>query len=193
MDQTTPSAPPPIRNRIRRRILLVSVALAIAWGVNFFLQVFMAKLSVGDRAPDFTAVAQDGHHVKLADYLGKKAVVVYFYPKDNTSVCTAQACSFRDAYEDFVQAGAEVIGISSDSQESHRGFAVKQRLQFVLVSDPDQSIRKAFGVPSTLGIIPGRVTYVIDREGIVRHIFNSQLNASRHITESLEIVRQLSQ
>jgi peroxiredoxin Q/BCP len=152
----------------------------------------MPRIKVGDRAPDFTAVAQDGREVSLADYLGKKAVVVYFYPKDNTSVCTAQACSFRDAYEDFVKAGAEVIGVSSDDTESHRGFAEKQHLPFVLVSDEKKSLRKAFGVPSTLGLIPGRVTYVIDREGIVRHIFNSQLNASRHISESLETVRQLA-
>jgi peroxiredoxin Q/BCP len=152
----------------------------------------MPRIQVGDRAPDFTATAQDGRQISLADYFGKKAVVVYFYPKDNTSVCTTQACSFRDAYEDFVKAGAEVIGVSSDSSESHRGFAEKQRLPFVLVSDENQSLRKAFGVPKTLAIIPGRVTYVIDRDGIVRHIFNSQLNAARHITESLEIVRKLS-
>lgn len=152
----------------------------------------MPSIQVGDRAPEFTATAQDGRQVRLADYLGKKTVVLYFYPKDHTSVCTAQACSFRDAYEDFVQAGAEVIGVSSDTAESHRDFAEKQRLPFVLVSDRDQSLRKAFGVPKTLAIIPGRVTYVIDREGVVRHIFNSQLNAGRHIAESLEIVRKLS-
>jgi peroxiredoxin Q/BCP len=153
----------------------------------------MPSIQVGDRAPDFAATAQDGRNLKLSDYLGKKAVVLYFYPKDNTSICTAQACSFRDAYEDFAQAGAEVIGVSSDSPESHRRFAEKQRLPFALVSDQDQSLRKAFGVPKTLALFPGRVTYVIDREGIVRHIFNSQFNSGRHIAESLQIVRQLSQ
>jgi peroxiredoxin Q/BCP len=158
---------------------------------TFGLIKTMPRIKVGERAPNFTATAQDGRQIKLADYLGKKAVVVYFYPKDNTQICTAQACSFRDAYEDFVQAGAEVIGVSSDSPESHRGFAEKQRLPFVLVSDQDQSLRKAFGVPKTLAFIPGRVTYVIDRDGVVRHIFVSQLNGGRHIAESLEIVRQL--
>lgn len=176
---------------MRRRVVIVLVALAVGWAFLVFVRMIMPSIKVGDRAPDFTAVGQDGRQVKLADYLGKKAVVVYFYPKDNTQVCTAQACSFRDAYEDFVQAGAEVIGISSDDPQSHQGFAAKQRLPFVLVSDENQALRKAFGVPKTLGLIPGRVTYVIDREGIVRHIFNSQLNARRHITESLEIVRKL--
>ncbi|HMO13797.1 MAG TPA: peroxiredoxin [Pirellulaceae bacterium] len=151
----------------------------------------MSRIQVGDRAPDFTALTHTGVEFQLSDYLGKKAVVLYFYPKDDTSVCTAQACSFRDAYEQFKDAGAEVIGVSSDSEESHRNFASAQRLPFQLISDHDQSLRKAFGVPKTLGLLPGRVTYVIDREGIVRHIFNSQLNADRHITESLETVRKL--
>jgi peroxiredoxin Q/BCP len=185
-----PTALPPLRRR--RRVVIGLLALIVVWGAYLLWQETMPRIQVGDRAPDFTATAQDGRQISLADYLGKKAVVVYFYPKDNTSVCTTQACSFRDAYEDFVKAGAEVIGVSSDSSESHRGFAEKQRLPFVLVSDENQSLRKAFGVPNTLAIIPGRVTYVIDRDGIVRHIFNSQLNAARHITESLEIVRKLS-
>jgi peroxiredoxin Q/BCP len=153
----------------------------------------MSAIRVGDRAPDFTATAQGGRQISLADYLGKKAVVLYFYPKDNTQVCTTQACSFRDAYEDFVKAGAEVIGVSSDDSESHSDFASRQRLPFVLVSDEDKSLRKAFGVPKTLGLLPGRVTYVIDREGIVRHIFNSQFNARRHVDEALETVRKLAE
>jgi peroxiredoxin Q/BCP len=151
----------------------------------------MSSIQVGDRAPDFTATMQDGKLIRMADFLGKKAVVLYFYPKDNTAACTAQACAFRDAYEQFVEADAEVIGVSSDSSESHRDFAAQQRLPFTLVSDQDRSLRNAFGVPKTLGLLPGRVTYVIDREGIVRHIFNSQFNAERHIAESLEIVKQL--
>lgn len=127
----------------------------------------------------------------MADYRGQSAVVLFFYPKDETPVCTKEACSFRDAYEDFVQAGAVVIGVSSDPAESHRAFAAGHRLPFVLLTDHDGSLRKAYGVPKTLGILPGRVTYVIDKEGVVRHIFSSQLSAERHVTEALNVVRQL--
>jgi thioredoxin-dependent peroxiredoxin len=119
--------------------------------------------------------------------------VLFFYPKDESPICTKEACSFRDAYEDFVKAGAVVIGVSADSTESHRAFATGRRLPFTLLSDPDGAIRHAFGVPKTMGILPGRVTYVIDRDGVVRHIFNSQFAADRHVEESLKIVRQLSQ
>lgn len=184
------TAPP--HTRRRRRIALGLVAVAAAWASYYLWQNIMPRIQVGDRAPDFTAIAQDGRQIRLADYVGKQTVVVYFYPKDNTPGCTVQACSFRDAYEEFVAAGAVVIGVSSDSAESHCGFAEKHHLPFVLVSDQDQSLRKTFGVPKTLAFIPGRVTYVIDREGVVRHIFNSQFNAPRHVAESLEIVRQLS-
>lgn len=150
------------------------------------------SIQVGDHAPPFTATTHTSERVSLADYLGKQAVVVYFYPHDNTPICTTQACSFREAYEDFVQAGAVVIGVSSGSVESHRGFADKQRLPFLLISDPGDALRKAFGVPKTLGFLPGRVTYVFDRDGIVRHVFNSQFSAQAHVTQALETVRKLS-
>jgi len=153
----------------------------------------MASIAVGDRAPDFTLASHTGADVSLADFRGQKAVVLFFYPKDGTPVCTQEACSFRDAYEDFVQSGAAVIGVSSDPVESHQGFARRQRLPFVLLSDPDGSLRKAFGVPKSLGLLPGRVTYVIDKDGIVRHVFSSQFSAERHVSESLAVVRQLTQ
>jgi len=152
----------------------------------------MASVQVGDHAPDFTLTSQSGQPVSLADYRGKSAVVLFFYPKDGTPVCTKEACSFRDAYEDFVQAGAVVIGVSADSWENHRAFASGHRLPFILLSDADGALRKAFGVPKTLGIMPGRVTYVIDKEGIVRHVFNSQFAADRHVAEALAVVRQLA-
>lgn len=152
----------------------------------------MTTINVGDRAPQFELTSHSGKSLKLADYLGKQVVVLYFYPRDNTPGCTTQACSFRDSYEDFVKAGAVVIGVSSDSVESHQEFAATKRLPFELVSDPDNSMRKLFGVPKTLGLLPGRVTYVIDREGIVRLVFNSQLNAGTHVTEALKVVQQLS-
>jgi thioredoxin-dependent peroxiredoxin len=152
----------------------------------------MPSIQVGDRAPDFTAQSHTGQQVSLANYQGKNAVVLYFYPKDETTICTKEACSFRDAYEDFVQAGAVVIGVSSDSAESHQSFAASHRLPFILLTDEVGSLRKAFGVPKTLGIMPGRVTYVIDKEGVVRHIFNSQFSADRHVSEALNRVRQLA-
>lgn len=152
----------------------------------------MAALQVGDRAPDFTANSQAGQPVALSEFLGSKTVVLFFYPKDGTAVCTKEACSFRDAYEDFVQAGAVVIGVSSDSAESHQAFSSSHRLPFVLLADTDGSVRKAFGVLKTVGIMPGRVTYVIDKEGIVRHVFSSQFAADRHVAEALAVVRQLA-
>jgi thioredoxin-dependent peroxiredoxin len=152
----------------------------------------MKAIQPGDRAPAFTATAHNGQSVSLADFLGRKVVVLYFYPQDDTPVCTKEACAFRDAYEDFTQAGAVVIGVSGDASERHRAFADAHRLPFLLLTDHDGSLRTAFGVPKTLGILPGRVTYVIDREGIVRHVFNSQFHADRHVTEALQIVRSLA-
>jgi peroxiredoxin Q/BCP len=152
----------------------------------------LAAIKVGDPAPDVTATAQDGTRVALADFRGRQPVVLFFYPKDGTPICTKEVCAFRDAYEDFVKAGAAVIGISSDSEERHQEFAATHRLPFHLLSDTDGALRKAFGVPKTLGIMAGRVTYVIDREGIVRHIFNSQFAADRHVQEALGMVRQLT-
>jgi thioredoxin-dependent peroxiredoxin len=153
----------------------------------------MNSIQVGDRAPEFALQAHAGQQVSLADFRGKKVVVLYFYPKDETAVCTKEACSFRDAYEDFVQAGAVVIGVSSDSVESHQAFASSHRLPFVLLTDANGSLRRAYGVPKTLGIMPGRVTYVIDKEGVIRRIFSSQFQADRHVAEALSVVRQLSQ
>jgi peroxiredoxin Q/BCP len=148
-------------------------------------------LGVGDRAPDFTLDDQDGRPVSLSDFRGRKNVVVYFYPKDDTPGCTKESCAFRDHYEAFRDAGAEVIGISSDSPASHKAFAEKHRLPFRLLADVDGKVRAAFGVPRTAGLLPGRVTYVIDREGVIRHAFNSQLAATRHVDEAIEVLRRL--
>jgi peroxiredoxin Q/BCP len=149
------------------------------------------RIKVGDRAPDFTIKNQRGEPVSLKDYLGKKAVVLYFYPKDNSPGCTKEACKFRDSYEGFKDSGAEVIGVSSQSVESHSIFSTSFNLPFSLLSDEDGRVRSLFGVPSSLGLIPGRVTYVIDKEGIVRHIFSSQLDPERHVEEALQILKSL--
>lgn len=148
-------------------------------------------IQAGEKAPDFEKLVHNGESVRLSQYQGQKAVVLYFYPKDETPGCTAEACTFRDNYEDFVEAGAVVIGVSSDSEDSHRAFASHHRLPFLLISDGDQKIRKAYGVPKTLGILPGRVTFVIDRDGVIRHTFNSQINAKKHVTEALDVVKSL--
>ncbi len=153
----------------------------------------MTKIAVGDRALQFKATAHTGQQVALADYLGKQVVVLYFYPRDGTPVCTAEACGFRDAYGDFVAAGAAVIGVNGDSLESHRQFAAQRRLPFLLISDHDGTLRKAFGVPKLLWFVPGRTTYVIDKAGVVRHVFTSHFSAVRHIEEALRAVRELSQ
>jgi len=149
-------------------------------------------IAVGDKAPDITLPDASGNLVSLKDFQGQKTVVLYFYPKDDTPGCTKEACSFRDSYTVFQEAGAEVIGVSSDDAASHRKFADRYQLPFTLLSDTNNQARKAFGVPATLGLLPGRVTYVIDKTGTVRHIFNSQLNFQGHIDESLKIVKSLA-
>jgi thioredoxin-dependent peroxiredoxin len=149
-------------------------------------------IKVGDRAPDFTLPDQHGHPVRLSDFRGRKAVVLYFYPKDDTPGCTKEACAFRDQYQDFTDAGAEVIGVSSDSADSHAKFVGKYHLPFTLVADRGGTVRKQYGVPATFGLLPGRVTYVIDREGVVRHVFNSQLQAAQHVAEALGTLRALA-
>ena len=148
-------------------------------------------VQVGDKAPDFTLPSQAGEQVSLYDRLGDRVVVLYFYPKDNTSGCTAEACAFRDSYESFTEAGADVIGVSSDSVDKHAGFAGKHSLPFTLLSDKGGQVRKSYGVPATLGVLPGRVTYVIDRGGTVRQVFNSMMNIGKHVGDALVMVRKL--
>ncbi len=148
----------------------------------------MTKIQVGDRAPEFSATAPEGETIRLADFLGKRALVLFFYPKDGTPICTKEVCSFRDSYEQFTAAGAEVIGVSGDSADGHRRFTQQHNLPFQLISDADGSLRKAFGVPKSLGLFPGRVTYVIDNAGIVRLIFSAQLASSEHVQKALEAV-----
>jgi peroxiredoxin Q/BCP len=150
----------------------------------------MPSLAAGDRLPALTLPDQDGKPFDLGAAHGK-VIVLYFYPKDETRGCTVQACSFRDAYQDFTDAGAIVVGVSSDDAASHRAFADHHRLPFTLLADTDSALRKAMGVPRTLGLLPGRVTYVVDRGGIIRHVFNSQLQVGQHITEALAVVRRL--
>ena len=150
-----------------------------------------SSIQVGDKAPDFTLESQSGERVRLSDRLADRVVVLYFYPKDETRGCTAEACAFRDSHEVFAEAGAEVIGVSSDSAGKHAAFTDHHKLPFTLLSDEGGRVRKSYGVPAVLGLIPGRVTYVIDRSGTVRHVFNSMTNIGQHVGDALEVVRQL--
>ena len=147
-------------------------------------------IKAGDMAPDFTLQSQTGESVTLSSFRGQ-AVVLYFYPKDDTPGCTTESCTFRDSFEAFQGLNAEVIGISSDSPTSHKAFASKYNLPFTLLSDRNSNVRKAYGVPATLGLLPGRVTYVIDKNGTVRHVFNSQFNPKKHIDKALTVLKEL--
>jgi peroxiredoxin Q/BCP len=145
----------------------------------------------GDKCPTFTLKDQNGEQFNMEDVLGKADLVLYFYPKDDSPGCTKQACSFRDAFEDFVEVGARVIGISSDDERSHKKFAEKHNLPFTLLADSDKKVRKMFGVPTNLlGLIPGRVTYVVDKEGIVQGVFNSQIQFDKHVSEAMNILKK---
>ena len=147
---------------------------------------------IGSPSPRLRLETSAGENVSLKDFHGKKNVVVYFYPKDFTRGCTAEACEFRDSYEEFKNLGAEVIGISNDNQKSHEAFASEHKLPFILLSDPDGSVRKSYGVKKTLGLVPGRVSFVIDKNGIVRHVFSSQSRATAHVNEALAVLKSLT-
>eukprot|EP00243_Klebsormidium_subtile_P009648 TRINITY_DN487_c0_g1_i5.p1 TRINITY_DN487_c0_g1~~TRINITY_DN487_c0_g1_i5.p1 ORF type:complete len:167 (-),score=36.73 TRINITY_DN487_c0_g1_i5:408-908(-) len=151
--------------------------------LNSFMQ-----LSVCDTVPPLILKDQDGKDFSLADLRGK-SVVLYFYPADDTPGCTKEACAFRDSYDTFLKAGAEVIGISGDSPESHTAFKAKYNLPFTLLSDEGNKTRKEWGIPSDLfGALAGRQTYVIDKDGKIKLVFNSQLNFTKHVTEALAVI-----
>ncbi len=149
-------------------------------------------IKVGDKAPDFELTKQDGGFFRLYEILKEKNVVLYFYPKDSTPGCTKQACEFRDQYETFKEHGAEVVGISSDSLKSHKRFERIYHLPFVLLSDQGGRIRKLYGVPRKLGILPGRVTYIIDKNGTVQYVFNSMSKPLEHVKTALEVLENLN-
>jgi len=147
-------------------------------------------IQIGDKCPDFQLPDANGKMIQISDFIGKKKLVIYFYPKDDTPGCTKEACSFRDSYEDFKEFDCEVIGISSDSEEKHSSFASKHKLPFILLADTNKKVRKLFGVPGNLfGLIPGRVTYIIGLDGKIKGIYNSQTNPLGHIEKALELVK----
>jgi peroxiredoxin Q/BCP len=149
-------------------------------------------IQIGDKCPDFQLPDANGKMIQISEFIGKKKLVIYFYPKDDTPGCTKEACSFRDSYEDFKDYDCEVIGISSDDEQKHAAFASRHQLPFILLADKDKVARKLFGVPGNLfGLIPGRVTYIIGIDGIVKGVYNSQTNPLGHIEKALELVKGL--
>lgn len=149
------------------------------------------SFKIGDKLPSFSAKDTNGNVFNSQDYIGKQPLVIYFYPKDDTPGCTAQACSFRDNYQEFKDLGAEVIGISSNTVTSHLKFKSKFNLPFILLSDNDKKLRKLFGVQNSLFIIPGRETFVIDKQGLVIMVFNS-MSSEIHITKALKVLKKLT-
>jgi thioredoxin-dependent peroxiredoxin len=148
-------------------------------------------LAAGDKAPNFTLPKASGEPFTLAEALGRRTVVLFFYPKDNTPGCTVEACTFRDNYSAFAEAGAEVVGISADSSESHLGFASKHQLPMTLLTDAEGKVRAQYGIRSTLGLMPGRATFVIDRSGTIVHVFESQIRVKTHVERALAVVKGL--
>ena len=150
------------------------------------------KVKVGDKAPDFALPNQSGEIISLKDYAGKRSVVLFFYPKDFTMGCTVETKTFSERYDEFKELGAEIIGVSSDTVESHGSFASECNAPFLLLSDQGARVRSLYGVDSSLGLMPGRVTYVIDRDGIVRHVYSSQLNPRKHVKEAMETLKAIA-
>ena len=147
-------------------------------------------LSVGDRAPLVALRDADGVE-RRSDQLAGQALVLFFYPKDDTPGCTMEACAFRDSYADLQALGAEVWGVSGDDASSHQRFAGKHQLPYPLLVDTGNQLRRAYGVPAVLGLLPGRVTYVIDGKGIIRHVFNNLLDGPAHRREAIEALKAL--
>ena len=147
-------------------------------------------LKSGDRAPLIALQDQNGVE-RRSDQLAGKALVLFFYPKDDTPGCTMEACAFRDSYADLQALGAEVWGVSGDNASSHQRFADRHNLPYPLLVDQNNQLRKAFGVPGLLGLLPGRVTYVIDASGVVRHVFNNLLDGPAHRREALDCLKRL--
>jgi len=145
----------------------------------------------GDKIVDFKLKDQNGIERTNTEFLGKK-IVLFFYPKDESYGCTKEACAFRDAYADFKDYDCEVIGISQGDVDSKSSFVQRNKLNFILLADEGNNLRTEFGIkPDLFGLVPGRVTYIIDREGVVQDVFNSQLNFAKHVQNALEVIKKI--
>jgi len=175
-----------------RVYLLIYLLLSVCY-FAFKPNHSMNEIKVGSIIPSFSLLDQNGQLFLSDSVIGKKNLVIYFYPKDDSPGCTKEACSFRDQFDVFNQADALIIGISSQSVESHKKFAEKHRLNYTLLADEKNVVRKQFGVPANFfGLISGRVTYIVNKEGKVVYIFNSQLQAEKHVEEALTILKNLN-
>jgi len=148
-------------------------------------------LQTGDVAPSFALEDQNGQMRRLED-VNNRILVLFFYPKDDTPGCTAEACTFRDHHANLTALGAEVWGVSGDDAVSHRRFAERHQLPFPLLGDGAGSLRRGVGVPKTFGLLPARVTYVIDQQGVVQLVFNNLLDGPAHVKEAEKVVRSLA-
>lgn len=173
-----------------RFYLTIYLILFILYIILHNNQSDMKKIEIGSSIPYFELYDQHGKLFKIDSVLQKKNLVIYFYPKDDTPGCTKEACSFRDQFADFEDEDAVIIGISGQSVKSHAAFAQKYNLNYTLLADVGNKVRKLFKVPSNLmGLIPGRVTYVVNKDGKVVYMFNSQSNAEQHVQESLTVLK----
>ncbi len=150
-------------------------------------------LKVGDKAPDFELEDQDGRKIKLLQWKGTSSLILYFYPKDDTPGCTAQSCSFRDHYEELQKLDVKIVGVSSDSTESHKRFVEKYKLPFTLLSDPKGEARKLYDVKKTFGLIPARVSFIINPKGMITYAYSSQINIQKHVDDALTQLRGLAE
>lgn len=174
------------------RLYTALFVVLITFFIFLNLHKNMNKIEIGSNVPGFTLPDQNGNLFDINTILGKKNLVIYFYPKDDTPGCTKEACYFRDQFEVFNEENAIIIGISGQSVESHKEFATKYKLNYTLLSDEGNEIRKLFGVPTNLlGFLPGRVTYVVNKKGKVVYVFNSQSQATKHVDEALRILKSL--
>jgi peroxiredoxin Q/BCP len=187
-----PGNPNYLKFRNFYRFCLIIYMLLFTSYLTFSQKNNMSEIKIGSSIPTFTLPDQNGNMFDINSVLGKKNLVIFFYPKDDSPGCTKEACSFRDQLEAFNKADAVIIGISGQSVESHKEFAEKHKLNFTLLSDDGNKIRKQFGVPTNLmGLLPGRVTYIVDKTGKVIFIFNSQTKAAEHVDEALRILNGL--
>ncbi len=188
-----PGNKPYVKFRNFYRIYLIIYALLFSVYLIFNSDNNMKKVQTGSTIPSFSLTDQNGNDFSIDSVLGKKNIVIYFYPKDDSPGCTKEACSFRDRYEAFKASDAVIIGISGQSVESHRKFAEKYHLDYILLSDTGNRVRKLFGVPSNVfGLLPGRVTYIVDKTGKVVYIFNSQVQAEKHVDEAIRILKGMA-
>ncbi|HIP48004.1 MAG TPA: peroxiredoxin [Lutibacter sp.] len=171
------------------RVIALSIVLVL---LNSCSQKITKSLVVGDAVPSFSLLDQNGANFSSVEAVGKQALVIYFYPKDDTPGCTKEACKFRDEFEVFSDLNAQVIGISSDDVGSHKKFAEKYNLPFTLLADTEKEVRKLFGVPTYAGgIIPGRVTYIINKKGNIIYVFDNMKDAEKHVSKAIEILKKL--